>query len=161
MASRPVGRALVLHGHGLRTRQQLGPRTAAAPPTVLELTVRRYRCLACGCVCSVVPRGVVPRKHYSGGAIALALALWAVLRQPAPVVRAQVSPFKRVGPSAIRSWHSLLRWSRAPPWPVESGACEPRARALDVARHLLALSPLSATDNPVAARVFAAAQQTR
>ncbi len=155
-----MGRALVLHGHGVRTRQQLGPRTAEGAPEVPELTVRRYRCLACGCVCSVVPRGVLPRKHYSGGAIALALALWAVLRWSPPAVRGRVSPFKRVGPSAARSWHSLLRWGRGPPWPVESGAGGPRGRALDVARYLLATSPLTAAEHSVAARVFAAAQQT-
>jgi len=161
VASRPVGRALVLHGHGVRTRQQLGPRTAKGAPTVLVLTVRRYQCQDCGCVCQVLPRGVLPRKHYSGGAIALALALWAYLRQPAPAVRARVSPFKRIGPSAMRGWHSLLRWSRGPPWPVESGQGGPRVRALEVARYLLALSPLTAAEHSVAARAFAAAQQTR
>lgn len=128
---------------------------------MLLLTVRRYQCQDCGCVCQVVPRGVLPRKHYSGGAIALALALWAYLRQPAPAVRARVSPFKRLGPSAMRGWHSLLRWSRGPPWPVESGQGDPRVRALQVARYLLALSPLTAAEHSVAARAFAAAQQTR
>lgn len=158
-ASRPVGGALNLQGHGIRSRQQLGPKFGHGKPVLIEVMTRRYRCTACGCVCSVVPRGVLPCKHYSAGAIALALALWSMLRVPSPQVRRLVSPFKSVGFTAARRWVSLFRWSRGPPWPVKLGAGGPRDAALDVTRFLLAVSPLSAVAHTVQARVFAAAGQ--
>ena len=44
-------------------------------PTTLVLVCRRYRCIRCGAVLLVVPRGIAPRKHYGFAAIAMALAL--------------------------------------------------------------------------------------
>jgi len=41
------GRVLGLHGHGTRTRLQLGPAGLREPPEEALLTVRRYRCQRC------------------------------------------------------------------------------------------------------------------
>src|SRR5690606_14787129 len=39
------------------------------------LRVRRYRCLRCGGLTTVLPRGLTPRRHYSASAIGLAFCL--------------------------------------------------------------------------------------
>ena len=113
MASRPAGGRLVIHGHGVRTRDQWGPPDATAPPEVGEVVCRRYHCLACGAVLLVVPRGILQRRLYSAGAIALALALWGVGYLAPGQVRARVSPWRIVGATAALGWASLRRWARA------------------------------------------------
>lgn len=103
--------ALRLHGHGVRTRDVWGPpRAGGARPEVLELRVRRYRCLACAHVMTVRPPFVARYFRYATAAIALALWLWAVCGRPARFVRAEVSPWRIVGLSEPRRWRSLSRW---------------------------------------------------
>ena len=111
--SRPAGGNLGLHGHGLRERDQWGPGEFGDVPAVIGILARRYRCRGCGAVIVVVPRGVVRRRLYSAGAIALALAAWAVSGQTPAAVRARVSPHRIVGPTAATGWASLRRWARA------------------------------------------------
>jgi len=60
-----------------------------------------------------LPRGILHRRLYSAGAIALALALWGVTGLAPPEVRRRVSPFTIVGATAAAGWASLRRWSRA------------------------------------------------
>ena len=119
-----MGGGLVLHGHGLRARDQWGPPDATAPSIVGEVVGRRYRCLDCRAVIEVLPRGVLRRRLYSAVAVALALALWAVEQHPAAEVRRRVSPWSRVGP-AVRGWMSLRRWAKA----VRAGELFPAVRA--------------------------------
>jgi hypothetical protein len=76
---------------------------------VTILSLRRYRCCACGATVTVMPAGVLSFKHYSAPAIVLALALFGVLALPVPEVRRRVSPW-RVRGYAATGWHSLLRW---------------------------------------------------
>lgn len=103
--------ALWLHGHGLRTRDVWGPpRADGARPEVLELRLRRYRCLACGHVMTVRPPFVARYFRYATAAIALALWLWAVCGCPARHVRVEVSPWSVLGVSEPRRWRSLARW---------------------------------------------------
>ena len=45
------------------------------------IACRRYRCVSCGAILTVVPRGVAPRRHYGHAAIAMALTLWAITRE--------------------------------------------------------------------------------
>ena len=99
-----------IYGHGLVERQQRGPPGAGEMATCLELWVRRYLCTACGAVMQVVPGSCVPSKHFSGGAIGLALALWSAGRTAAEV-RKEVSDWRVVG-AAARGWRSLSRWAR-------------------------------------------------
>jgi hypothetical protein len=111
-ASRPPGRALGLHGHGLRDRQLRGPPDAEAAATTQILVCRRYRCTACGAVIIVVPRGVAPRRHYGHAAIAFALALWALAGTPAAGVRRRVCAWAVTGAAGTR-WRALRRWADA------------------------------------------------
>jgi hypothetical protein len=109
-ASREAGRSLTLWGHGRRIRQLRGPLDPDAPATTALVAVRRYLCRRCGRVCTVAPPEVVARRLFSRAAIALAVALFGVGRQPAAQVRRRVSPWRVVGATAARSWAMLRRW---------------------------------------------------
>jgi hypothetical protein len=61
----------------------------------------------------VVPRGLLPRRHYTASAIALALTLWAALRRTQREVRRRVSRSRIVGVSRPERWVTLSRWSDA------------------------------------------------
>jgi hypothetical protein len=114
-ASREPGRALVLHGHGVRARQVRGPRAPDAPPALVVLDLRRYRCTACAAVTTVAPRDLLPRRLFAAPAIALALALWGLAQLAARAVRARVSPWRVVGATAAAGWTQLRRWARVAP----------------------------------------------
>jgi hypothetical protein len=154
----------VLHGHGLRSRDQWGPPCATAPPEVGEVVCRRYHCLACGAVLLVVPRGVLRRRLYSASAIALALALWGVDGLASGDVRARVSPWRIVGATAAMGWASLRRWARA----VRAGGLLAQVRALSgvrlrevaarAATTLAAYAPSSTDALPLATRAFLGAR---
>ncbi|HTP25568.1 MAG TPA: hypothetical protein VMK12_07905 [Anaeromyxobacteraceae bacterium] len=125
-ASRPAGGGIVLHGHGLRVRDQWGPPDATAPPVVIEVVGRRYECQECGAVLLVVPGGILRRRLYSAAAIALALAVWSLEEKAPAEVRARVSPWRLVGATAAEGWASLRRWAKA----VRGGRLFPVVRAL-------------------------------
>ncbi|MCG8422105.1 MAG: hypothetical protein MJE77_29630 [Proteobacteria bacterium] len=78
VAGRPLGSKLGIWGHGLRERQLLGPLEPDGLPQRVDIKVRRYLCRHCKAVMVVVPRGVLPRRYYTGCAIALAMALLGV-----------------------------------------------------------------------------------
>jgi len=86
-----------------------GPQTPCGGPVVLLVTVRRYRCRACGAVLLVGPRGLLPRRWYSAGAIGGALAR-AASGEPSVAVRAATSPTTIHGGSATERWITLPRW---------------------------------------------------
>jgi hypothetical protein len=151
----------VLHGHGLRTRDQWGPPDARAPPSVGEVVGRRYACQRCGAVVLVVPGAVLRRRLYSAAAVALALALWGVEGLAPAEVRARVSPWRIVGATAARGWASLRRWANA----VRARALFSRVRSLPggtrlrevaarAATTLAAHAPSSAAGLPLATRAF-------
>ncbi|WP_437753069.1 hypothetical protein [Sorangium sp. So ce1389] len=79
---------------------------------MISVTVRRYRCLSCGAVLLVVPRGVLGRRAYSAAAIGFALALWGLALATAAEVRRRVCPAKILGQSAVTGWATLRRWAR-------------------------------------------------
>jgi hypothetical protein len=100
-----------IQGHGLVRRQQLGPQSPGQAPGKHEVACRRYRCLKCGAVLTVLPQTAVARKHYAGAAVALALTLWGLCGWSAAQVRAALSP--RLAPGArARGWRTLARWAR-------------------------------------------------
>jgi hypothetical protein len=107
-----VGKPLVIVGHGLVERQVLGPATAAGPPEQGMVTLRRYRCRACKAILMVGPRGLVVRRWYGAGAIALAFAVVA-RGGTSRAARASISPSPAVGASAAERWATLERWIRA------------------------------------------------
>jgi hypothetical protein len=153
----------MMHGHGMRERQLRGPPEPGAEPQLFALLLRRFLCVACGAVLTVAPKAVLPKRLFTAGAIALALALWAVEGESSPVVRAKISPLKAVGDAAARSWLTLRRWTRRArsffdavrPWP---DGWPPRRAAERVATTLASLSPEA---GPLPARAFAGAMRGR
>jgi hypothetical protein len=133
-----LGEQLGLHGHGQRERHQWGPAELGAVPAVLGILLRRYQCQPCGAVVVVGPRGLLRRRLYSAGAVALALALFGIAVLAPAEVRRQVSPLRIVGATAATGWASLRRWCRA----VRTSRLFPAVRAL----------PAEATLRTVAAR---------
>lgn len=110
-ASRPLGAALVLVGHGLRERQIRGPATATGQPAVRTIWVRRYRCRRCGGLTTVLPRGLTARRHYSASAIGLSLCLYGMQQLSLGQTRARVCPW-RFGFEPER-WATLPKWVAA------------------------------------------------
>jgi len=72
-AGSPPGLPRGPHGHGLRERQFRGPSSPGAPPTIVVLSVRRYRCQGCGTVMTVVSRETAAWRLYTVSAMAWAL----------------------------------------------------------------------------------------
>lgn len=136
-AGRPVGAALGIVGHGTRERQLRGRIEGAEASGLVVLRVRRFRCLPCGAVITVVPRGVARRRHFGAGTIGLAIALRAE-RATAREVRDHLGG---VGPPEAGAWRTLRRWvvalgvgtlfGQLPAIPIEdSWARVERARAI-------------------------------
>ena len=82
-ASREPGKSLRVVGHGLRGRDVEGPEEPEAGPASRTVLARRYRCLGCGAVLVVVPRGVARTLRYTLDAIGYALALWGYAQRTA------------------------------------------------------------------------------
>jgi len=152
-ASRPTGQPLGLHGHGLRERQLRGPPEAAAAPFVTVIACRRYRCVPCQAIITVVPRGIAPRRHYGHAAIAMALTLWALMHQSTASVRERVCAWPIAGAGA-RGWPTLRRWARAQRGP-ESIADTLRVVAARAAQRAVGRAPPRLRGAPLWAQAFA------
>lgn len=164
-ASQPIDGPLGLIGHGMRTRQVRGPLEPGGEPTTLEVDVRRYRCRTCGAVCTVLPRGLVPRRHFSSAAIGQALLRYGQMQQSQREVRQHTSPWRIVGEAAVTGWATLRRWIAA----LANGALfaqvraapaefTARQRAERAALTLAAQAPASMAHLPLMEQVFAGAQ---
>ena len=114
-ASRPPGQALVVVSHGLRERQVRGPAAPGAKPETRVVRVRRYRCLRCGGLTTVLPRGLTARRHYSASAIGLALCLHGLRGLSVGETRQRVGTWP-VGFETER-WTTLPKWIAA----IEAG----------------------------------------
>jgi len=112
-AGAPVGGRVVLQGHGLRLRQLRGPLAPGSAPAVTVVPVRKYQCIWCGAVLTVVPAETLSRKLYSGAAIAWALALYGLSQLAQVEVRGLVSPWLVVSTDSASRWRTLLRWCAA------------------------------------------------
>jgi hypothetical protein len=98
-------------------------------------------------VIAVVPRGVVARRHFAAGAIALALFAYGVAGRSAIETGARVGLWARSDPSCLRT---LSRWiagvaggglfARLRLGPAPGGS-SPRREARRIARALAALPP--------------------
>jgi len=107
-----VGERVALQGHGVRWRTQTGPDAVDGVPFDDEVPTRRYRCLACGAVITVLPAGLLPRTRYRPTAVVLALALWALSGLASVAVRRRMAPQGTPSQEAKRGWPSLRRWAR-------------------------------------------------
>lgn len=104
----------MLIGHGVRERQLRGPLVAGGPAVELTLYVRRFLCRACNQTMTVGPSALVPRRLYSRCAIALALALFGLVRETTTEVRRQISTWPiTAGDADAHGWRTLRRWIRA------------------------------------------------
>jgi hypothetical protein len=97
-------------------------------------------------VLTVLPEAVLARKHFSGAAMALALALWGLCGWSAAQVRALVGGRMQAG-GPSRGWRTLARWARqvadgtlwaSLDWRAQG---EPRQVAARVAQALCGLAP--------------------
>lgn len=100
-----------MHGHGVVQRQQRGPEAPGKVALKREVSCRRYRCKACTAVLTVLPASALARKHFSGAAMALALALWGLCGWSAAQVRAVVGG-RMASSGRPRGWRTLERWAR-------------------------------------------------
>jgi hypothetical protein len=123
-ASTPVGGRIVVQGHGKRPRQGWGPTAPRGRPEILELMVRRYRCIACHALTTVGPSETLTKRLYTASAIAWALALFGLLMTPR-AIRDLVSPLRIWGTTSVR-WQTLLRWAGA----AAAGRLFPTVRAM-------------------------------
>ena len=99
-----------IHGHGTIERQLRGPTIPDGRPVCIVEVCRRYLCIACNTVIRVLPAAATARKHFSGAAIALALAAWGLCAMSARQVRALVNNARLEG-AAARGWRTLKRWA--------------------------------------------------
>lgn len=166
-ASCPVGAPLALHGHGTREREIRGPAAPGLPPVSVPIVVRRYRCVRCNAVITVVPRSMLARRRYSAAAIAFALALWGLTLATAAEVRRQVSPDRVVGATAVVGWATLRRWARAvwegrlfPRVPLPSGRPTGRQVAASAASAIAGRAGPDSRARPLKQRAFEAAARS-
>lgn len=141
----------------------MGPQAPGSKADIIVVPCRRYRCIECTAVVLVVPSAMLARRQFSASAIALALLLWGLLREPPERVRAQVSPWAVVGPAA-KGWASLARWSDAAAAEalfdgviVGPSASSRREVARQVASGLLGRAPPGLRNASLQVQVFAAA----
>lgn len=104
-----AGGRVNIQGHGVVRRHQRGPPQPGAPAVDATTLIRRYRCKPCQAVIRVVPSSATARKHFSGAALAMALALWALVGPAAAKVREVVNDRSTDGEAG---WPSLSRWAR-------------------------------------------------
>ena len=153
-ASRPVGGPLGLHGHGFRDRQLRGPLDPDGAPTWIVIACRRYRCVTCGAVVTVVPRGIAPRRHYGHAAIAMAFALWAIAGRPVAEVRRRVCAWPLSHDEPGR-WPTLERWARAAQTAFADATLSLAGAAARVAQAAIGRAPPALRHVPRWAQAFA------
>lgn len=146
VAGRDDRHGLAIHGHGFRERVQWGPAAPARAADRCNVEVRRYQCQGCRAIMVVGPRGLAPKKRYSGPAIALALALWGLAGEPQAKVFECVSVFDLSICVEVYGWRSLRRWTRDAAagalWgPLLSTGSTWRQRAARIAAALASFAP--------------------
>jgi len=151
-----------LWGHGVRARQVRGPLAFGEDPSLVTVEGRRYQCQRCEVVIIVEPRSVLRYRHFSGSAVAMALAVFGVESASAAQARRRVSPWRTIGHAACRGWVTLHRWiavareGRLLPAVRHRAAGDDRRVAARVARAVASRAP-PPWDASVAARAFAGA----
>lgn len=170
-ASTPVGGGIVVQGHGKRARQAWGPVLPHAQPEIRVVMIRRYRCIACEALTTVVPCETLTKRLYSAPAVGWALALFGLLAATPRAIRELVSPWRVVGATSAARWQTLFRWAGAaatgrlfssvgpipPEWPARTVAA--RVAALLSACTLPSSDPPSA--EPLDAQAFHGAALAR
>ena len=166
--SRRPGCRLELQGHGVVRRDIWGLLSLGSTPAFDELILRRYRCLRCGTVIRVGPRGLLPYRRYTGGSIAFALALWSIFGHPAGAIREQLSPWRPFAGESRDRWVSLARWAESARqgrlWRLRlrwAPQIAPRTAAAFVVRALVARQAASTLGPLQSEQIFAAGLQAQ
>lgn len=151
-ASRPVGEAIVVVGHGKRERCVAHIRRPNAEITSVTFFVRRFLCRACKATITVLPRALASRRRYSLCAIAVALALWSTNDQSAEAVRDQLLADQV---SFEPGWPVLRRWARAVEFStlgIRDGS--PKRRAAWITQRIAGRAPPANRHLPIVDQVF-------
>jgi hypothetical protein len=168
-ASRPVGEALQLWGHGCVRRHVRGWVSDNRPTPEhgeTEVVLRRYRCVQAGCgsVILVGPSEWAPRRRYLRTAIALALYLWSTLGQAQGDAYAVVTGLGETRLDRPERWRTLRLWARAACQgvlfqgvPRFAATVFSRATVRGLVNALVGASPPSTRGEPERARVLAGA----
>ena len=150
-----------IYGHGVVERQQRGPPGPDEASTCQVVVCRRFFCLECRTVIRVLPAAAQPRKHFSGAAIALALAAWGLCAMSLAEVRRRVNDAREVG-SSVRGWRTLTAWtgdvSRGVLFAglgLTDGPGAPRAVAARAAQALVGWAPPTWAETAVTHQAFA------
>ena len=163
-ASRPVGEALKIWGHGLRERLFVGLLSFNFAPEAITIEVRRFLCRRpdCGRTFTVLPRQACTRRQYLLPTIVLALALWTLDEDsPSP---AQIR--KRLSSDTLldhhrpwTSWPQLFRWAVVDDLSVDVSieGLNRRRRAEQIARSYAGRSPPSTRHRSLVERAFVGA----
>jgi hypothetical protein len=77
------------------------------------LAIRRYRCIACRALTTVVPCETLTKRLYTAPAIGWALALFGLALATPTAIRELVSPWRLWGATSAARWQTLLRWAGA------------------------------------------------
>lgn len=154
-------------GHGRVRRSPRGFVSDAHPIPAsggTEVWLRRYRCqgAGCGAVLLVGPAEWLPRRRFLATAVALALFLWAEVRQSQGQTYATIVG---LGPDRLDRpdrWRTLTRWGRAARagalfrTPALSAvAAVRRAVILPVLAALIGAAPASSREEPERIRLLA------
>jgi hypothetical protein len=92
----------------LRDRSVIWLERPDSSPRQVIVKLRRYRCTACGCIITVLPRDLPKHRRHALGLICLALALWSEGQMSAEKVRDALGLHQ----SFEAGWPQLRRWAR-------------------------------------------------
>ncbi|MCG8419837.1 MAG: hypothetical protein MJE77_18030 [Proteobacteria bacterium] len=106
-AGRPVGGKRGLWGHGTRRRQVRGPLSPGEESGIITVCVRRYQCQRCETAMTVVPRGILTGRYYSGSAVGWAAALYGIAKQALHEVRRAVCAWRSDTVTEHDGWPTL------------------------------------------------------
>jgi hypothetical protein len=123
-------------------------------PSWIVIACRRYLCTTCDAILTVVPRGVAPRRHYGFAAIAMALTLWAVAREPVAEIRRRICA-RRISHESAARWPTLERWARAARDALGDARVSLVTAAARAAQIAIGRAPPSLRRAPRAAQAFA------
>lgn len=118
------------------------------------IACRRYLCVACDSILTVVPCGIAPRRHYGHAAIAMALALWAIVGAPVADIRRRVCASPITHEAATR-WPTLRRWASAARATLGDAGLTLEAAAARAAQLAIGRAPPASRHGPRWAQAFA------
>ena len=163
-ASRPVGEALKIWGHGIRSRLLLGVWSLGELPAAVTIDVRRFLCRRpdCGRTFTVLPRQAVARRRYVLPTIVVALALWVLDENMSSTaqIRRRLSPDKMLDHhTPWTSWPQLLRWAEADKlfMDVATEGLSRRRRAERIVQNFAGRSPPQTRFHSMSQRAFVGA----